>query len=107
MKHIKILGYDYEIIPSPAQEAGGMKEAGRLFCSKQKIPLDMSACQQAQESTLLHEIFEALNYHFDLELTHEAISTLETGFYAILKDNGVDLSVLLKGAQPCQSKSEK
>jgi hypothetical protein len=96
MKRIKILGYDYEIIPSPAPEAGGMKEAGRLFCSKQIIPLDMSACQQAQESTLIHEIFEALNYHFDLELTHEAISALETGWFTVLHDNGVDISGLLK-----------
>lgn len=96
MKTIKILGYDYEIKYSPEPEDGGAKEAGRMFSGKQIIIIDKYQCKQSQESTLLHEIIEALNYHLELELDHQTVASLEAGLYAVLKDNKIDISGLLK-----------
>lgn len=107
---IKILGYDYELRYSPADVDGGMEHAGRCHSLKQVIILDPSVHAQAQESTVLHEIIEALNYHFGMRLEHEAIMTLETGLYQVFRDNGIDISVLLGGLnkpKPVDSKSVK
>jgi hypothetical protein len=51
-----------------------------------------------QESIIIHEILEALNYHLELELPHRTISALESGLYQTLHDAGVDLQLLLKEA---------
>jgi hypothetical protein len=107
MKHIKILGYDYEVRYSPAPEDGGLKDAGSMYSGKQIIFIEQTQCAQAQASTLLHEIIEALNYHLEMELNHDTICGLEAGLYTVLRDNGVDISGLLKGAKSCRSKSEK
>jgi len=74
-----------------------MSEAGRACIGKQVIIIDPLQCKQAQESSVLHEMIEALNYHLDLKLQHETIMQLEAGLYQCLKDNGVDLSSLVKG----------
>lgn len=93
---IKILGYDTAVKYSPTLEDGGSEKVGRWLSAKQTIILDPNCCQQAQESTLLHEIIEALDYYLELELDHRVITSLEAGLYSVLTDNGVDLSVLLE-----------
>lgn len=49
---------------------------------------------QIVESTMIHEILEAINKHLELELDHKVISQLEAGFYGALKSGGVDLGKL-------------
>jgi hypothetical protein len=96
VKIIKILGYNYEIRYSIPADEGGMSEAGRLFTGKQIITIDPRANQQSKESTLLHEIIEALDYHLELGLNHQTIMSLETGLYTVLIDGGVNISGLFK-----------
>jgi hypothetical protein len=84
---VKILGYTYPVIFSPPAEVGGMTEAGRMNPMKQIILIDPTASMQARESTLIHEIIEALNYHLELGLEHKTVMQLETALYAVLKDN--------------------
>lgn len=43
-------------------------------------------------STLLHEILEAINYHLELELKHNQIMSIEVGINKVLKDAGIDIS---------------
>ena len=40
-----------------------------------------------QEATLFHEIIEAINYNYELELNHQQITTISEAFYQVLKDN--------------------
>ena len=38
---------------------------------------------------LIHEILEIINYHFEMGMTHQNITILETSLFAILKDNNL------------------
>ena len=51
------------------------------------IKIDKVLGQSLKESVLLHEILEAINAMHELQLPHNAITTLETALYQILKDN--------------------
>ena len=54
---------------------------------EQKIIIDSSLPEDKKQETLLHEIIEALNGYFSLDLDHEVITTLGFGLYQVLKDN--------------------
>lgn len=90
MNTLKVLGYTYTIQQTegppegiPSDSFGGCDFAnGTIYCSK-------DIHQDLQESTLLHEILEALNYHLELGLKHPQITALEAGLYQVLKDNGI------------------
>jgi hypothetical protein len=95
-KKLKILGYDYSLRATPPIDSGGMEQAGRLIIGKQLMYYDPTQNQQSQESAILYEIIEALNYHLETSLPHQTIMSLEAGLYQALTSNGVDLSVLIK-----------
>lgn len=40
-------------------------------------------------TTLIHEIIETINWSFEMGLSHQNITTLETSLIAILKDNKI------------------
>ena len=88
-KKLKILGYYYQVRYSPLQEVGGMDTSGRCHTGKQLIFVDPLLCKQAQESTVLHEVIEALNYHLELGLAHSTIMSLEAGLYQVLTYNNL------------------
>ena len=95
---MRILGYDYKVILT---DAGALTDkSGVLDVGKQEIRIDASLASEQQISTLIHEVIEALSYHLELKLKHPAIMGLEAGLYQCLRDNGVDLSVLLRGNAP-------
>lgn len=96
MNKIKILGYDYVIHTSRPSYDGGMDSAGTCNPGRQIIVLDPQQCKQSQESTILHEMIEALNFHLALSLSHPVIMQLEAGLYQALTDNGVKMEALLK-----------
>lgn len=60
---------------------------GLCDSSKQMISIDPQYPAQMQDSTLLHEVIEAINIMFELGLRHKQIMTLEAGLYQVLKDN--------------------
>ena len=93
---MNIAGYDYTLKSAPSQEDGGMDDLGRLHLGKQIIIVDTDTHTQQQETTVVHEIFEALNFHYELKLPHNQISILETGWYQVLKSLGMDTSLLTK-----------
>lgn len=60
---------------------------GICYFSEQKIAIDPGYPVQIRESTLLHEIIEAINFMCELGLRHNQIMTLETGLYQVLMAN--------------------
>ena len=92
---MKILGYDYELVEEEDDDGA----TGRAHISKQLIRIAPNQHKQQKESTVLHEIIEALTYHLHLELPsdqHKVIMPLEAALYQVLVDAGVDLSPLTK-----------
>jgi len=81
---IKILGYDYTIkmIDLNETEKFGTQDMNTLT-----IRLNENKAQSQIDSTLLHEIIEAIDFHLGLELKHYQINALEAGLYQVLKDN--------------------
>lgn len=96
MRNLKILGYNYEVRYSPPIEVGGMEQAARCCTGKGVILINSVQSKQMQESSMLHEIIEALNYHLELGLGHQTVMSLESGLYQALRDNGVSVGALLK-----------
>ena len=91
---MKILGYNYRIeIDKTLNELGGV---GRHHADRLLIQIAKDLDWQQAESTILHEILEALNFAMQWELPHKDLSALEATLYQTLKANGVDLSPLLR-----------
>lgn len=94
MKKIRILGFDYTISVEKNTEAveGRM---GLTDFERQIIYINEELTPEMQVSTLLHEILEALNFHFELGLKHKQISCIEAGFFSTLSDNDWNLDYVL------------
>ena len=88
-KQIKIGGHIYKIIYKDGfkdtlnDKPGICKLLGnKIFVNKNN---DCSLSQQ--EESLIHEIIEAINYNYQLDLSHQNISILGSTIYQVLKDN--------------------
>jgi len=79
---LKIGGLIYEV-----RQVLGLADSGNQDDSNLVILLNKGLKQEQKESTLLHEIIEAINSANDLGLTHQTIQTLEASLYQVLKDN--------------------
>ena len=91
---MKILGYNYKLIEDGDDDMIGAY--GRLHTKQQILQIAEGLSHQQRESTVLHEILEALSYHNNLGLGNKAIMPLEAGLYQVLTDIGMDLSLLTK-----------
>jgi len=56
------------------------------FC---EIIIDSKQNIQSQETTLIHEIIEAIDYRNELKLKHNQIMVLEHNLYQIFRDNNL------------------
>lgn len=92
---MKILGYTYTVTAEPF-----LGDMGDVSTAAQSIRLDSRLPTQQMQSTLLHEIIEALNHALELGLTHPQIAGIEAGLFQVLNDSGVDLTPLLFGVTP-------
>ena len=88
---MKILGYDYEFEKNVNDHTGSY---GWFDAKSLTIQIADNLNKQQKESTILHEILEALSYHLMLEIGNNIIMPLEAGLYQVLTDAGVDLSPL-------------
>lgn len=81
---LKILGHEYavKIIDLNETDTFGNHNMNTLI-----IRLNRNKADSQIQSTLLHEIIEAINYNMEIELEHPQISALEAGLYQVLKDN--------------------
>jgi Zn-dependent peptidase ImmA (M78 family) len=51
------------------------------------ITIDGGAHQDRQKQTLLHEVLEAVNHEYHIDLSHNQIEQLECAMFAFLRDN--------------------
>jgi hypothetical protein len=86
---IKIGAYTYKILKiNDRQSKDGSPNPATINTRKQIIWIDAYQHQEQQESSLIHEILEVLDYQFQLKLDHDnQLSVLEAGIYQVLKDN--------------------
>lgn len=87
-RKIKILGHSYSIIVHEEEKTGN-SSLGTHWGVSQKIYLNAKQNKEMIESTLLHEVIEAVNYHLSLKLPHQMIIRLETALYQVLKENPI------------------
>mgnify|MGYP001306725833 CR=1 FL=1 len=83
---LKIGPYVFSISISP-----DICDIGSCVYDNKKILLNESCDSQTIKSTLLHEILEALNIMYELNLPHQTISILEAGIFQVLRDNNLSL----------------
>lgn len=85
---LKIIGkvYDVKMNPTCVMD-DGTASLGFHRGALNLIEINPSYPQQTQESTLLHEILEAINHLLSLELEHRQINVLEETLYQVLRDN--------------------
>jgi hypothetical protein len=87
-KKLRIAGYDYEVIlDEDRNKDHGVSARGSCNAFYQKIWLDGSQPFEGLKTTLLHEILEAVNDHYEMGLNHHTICSLETVLYQVLKEN--------------------
>jgi len=79
---IKIGGHHFTV-----DYVDGLADSGSTDTALNKILINKNLVQSNQESTILHEILEAINSIYDLNLPHQTIQTLEAALYQIYKDN--------------------
>ena len=91
---MKILGYDYKLIEDGDDDIIGAY--GRFHAKRQILQIAEGLTRQQRESTVLHEVLEALNFHGNLGLNNKIIMPLESGLYQVLTDIGMDTSLLTK-----------
>lgn len=91
---MKILGFHYDLVLREDKD-----DFGKMDIMNGTMFIDTQASEQIQQSTVLHEALHALDTHLSLRLGHNRIRLLEAGLFALLRDNGVDLSPLLKGGK--------
>lgn len=92
---INVMGYTYTVDLS--QKLDDMHgNVGYCDFDKKTLQVANDVDTDVIESTLLHEIIEAINYHLELNLEHPQIMGLEVCLHQILVDNGVPLLNLYK-----------
>lgn len=91
---IKILGHGYDVRINQESRLGN--GASGCVCSNMlRINMDPTVPESRQAETFLHEIFEALKFHLELDLEHKDLTALSEGLFAVLRDN--ELSFLKRG----------
>ena len=94
MKQLNILGYKYRLDTSKSlSEMDG--KVGLCDLDNKVLTIANNVDSDMIDSTLLHEIVEAINYHLELGLEHRQIMGLEVGLHQSLSDNGINLDNLL------------
>ena len=91
---MKILAYDYKI-KAVAMPVENLKNMGVHNALDLTITICTGMLRQHQESTMLHEIIESVNWQLGLELCEQNILSLEIGMYNALRNAGVNLGPLV------------
>jgi len=88
LSRIKVFGHHYQHIQDD-QLTMAAGTPGQICSRLHWIKTDPTAPRTRQEEALLHEIFEALRYHLNLEevISHQVMSSLSEGLFAVMKDN--------------------
>lgn len=83
---IKVGGFIINVLKKPDLMVE-RNHLGEYHSKYQEIHIEQSSTKQQMEETLLHEIMEAINYHYNLSLEHEKLSLIATVLHQVVKDN--------------------
>ncbi len=86
---IKIGGHIYRVSTSNTM-ARDSDAYGSSCGNALEIIIDTTVPEQNQQSALLHEILEQINYRYELGLEHWQITILESALYQVLRDNNLN-----------------
>lgn len=67
--------------------ASSRDKFGEYSFMEQKITIDQFLSDDKKAATLLHEILEALNGYFELDISHAKLTVLGFALYQVLSDN--------------------
>lgn len=87
---IKILGKQFTVTQEPNLRADdGKSRTGQCNATDLSMKINAHCPQETKESTLLHEILEAIDMLLELGLNHHQICILEETLYQVLKENNL------------------
>lgn len=89
-KRMNILGHTYTV--TKVDHLDGLMGRHRLTTSEIEISDKLTPAQE--QSTLIHEVLEAINVMMELELTHQQICTLEASLFQVISSNNVSIPKL-------------
>jgi hypothetical protein len=81
-KHISLGGHQIKVEPQPGLSKLG--ECGHFEMGTLTIRIDTDMPETLVQETLLHEIVEAINALYELELAHRTIQILGTALHQAL-----------------------
>jgi len=84
---IKILGHEYAVEQDPLMARDERNGGGKCNLNALRIVIDPTLPTSRRRENLMHEIFEGLNYHLQLELPHDKMSALCEGLFSVMMDN--------------------
>jgi hypothetical protein len=84
---MKILGHEYTVEYDDNLSARA-SAVGMCNPNKLEFLIDPTAPKSRQEEAMGHEVIEAINYHAELDLSHQTISLLGECLYQVFVDNG-------------------
>ena len=93
---MRILGSDFEVSYMDNADSNDM---GDCCIRAQRLRIQKNQHREAQLETLMHEILEAINIKLETDLPHDKITSISCAFFSVLRDNNVDIDVLLEGAK--------
>lgn len=67
---------------------------GEYHPKYQEIHIDDSHTRQQKEETFMHELFEAVDSIYNIQLEHDKMTLLATVFHQVLKDNDLNIRAL-------------
>lgn len=90
VSYMNILGHTYTV--RKVDHLDGLMGRHRLTTCEIEISDKLTPSQE--ESTLIHEVLEAINGIMELELTHPQISALEACLYQVISSNHISIPKL-------------
>lgn len=81
VKRLSILGKPWRVYPKPVAGLGD-GDVGQCFNESLEIYADGRLCEDQWQSTVTHEVIEAINMELELGLTHTQICGIEIGLHS-------------------------
>ena len=88
-KTLKIGGLSFDVVVEPHRRRDhGVDSSASENCTYQKIWLDSEPQKpDGMMDDLIHEVIEVINCLYDLDLSHQTITTLGEALHQVLRDN--------------------
>jgi hypothetical protein len=88
---MKILGKEYNIIMVSDYNLLTDK-LGLIDYATNTIYLKDNPNEEIMKETLLHEVIHGIEFALGLNLTEQQVTALSSGLYAVVKENGSDIT---------------